>query len=330
MSFNATAIIAIMMSESASFSYLYEIARCLNKEFSLQAALKAALEKTVQLLELQTGWIWLMQENKSIYLAASYNLPPALRDSPEHLSGRCYCIEKYLSDRIGTAANISEIACTRLNKLHSGINDLKFHATVPIRILDQKVGLINLLSKEHQELSQSQLCILNTIGELIGIAIQRTRAQDARALSQGFDHVLQETLQRVFKPKLQKTLQDLEMTRSLIAKGDKVAALEKLGASTTQVAQLNTHLLHMLDESTDQQLQNKDSTSLPFPTVLTGRELELLMLVRKGYTNKQIAGSLFISERTVKFHMSSILLKLSAATRTEAVDIALKRGLMGF
>jgi two-component system, NarL family, sensor kinase len=72
------------MRNSDYFSYLYEIARCLNKEFSLSAALKIALEKSVELLELETGWIWLMQENKAVYLAASYNLPPALKDFPEN------------------------------------------------------------------------------------------------------------------------------------------------------------------------------------------------------------------------------------------------------
>lgn len=56
------------------------------------------------------------------------------------------------------------------------------------------------------------------------------------------------------------------------------------------------------------------------------RELEVLKLLAKGLKNKQIAGKLFISERTVKFHVSSILSKLGAKNRTEAVQIGVKRG----
>ena len=87
------------MSDKEYFSHLYEIASTLNREFSLPAALRVSLEKTVQLLNPETGWIWLVQTDvKSVYLAASYNLPPALSNHPGRLSGWCFCIEKYLSN----------------------------------------------------------------------------------------------------------------------------------------------------------------------------------------------------------------------------------------
>ena len=62
---------------------------------------------------------------------------------------------------------------------------------------------------------------------------------------------------------------------------------------------------------------------------LTTRELEVLALIKTGLTNARIGEQLFISERTVKFHVTAILSKLNANTRTEAVDIALKRGMLG-
>ena len=64
------------------------------------------------------------------------------------------------------------------------------------------------------------------------------------------------------------------------------------------------------------------------PLHLTKRELEVLSQLGKGLTNKDIAEALSISERTVKFHVSSILGKLNAENRTEAVSLALKRGLI--
>ncbi|WP_136465957.1 GAF domain-containing protein [Flagellimonas onchidii] len=168
------------MKDSDYFSYLYEIARLLNKEFSLRSALCKSLEQMVEILDLDTGWVWLTEaDNKSVYLAASYNLPPALSKHPERLSGGCFCINQYLSDDIDQPLNISEIACTRLKNINSGTEGLKFHATIPIIINDQKVGLINLLSKETRELSERELMVLNTISELVGTAVQRTRLQQS-------------------------------------------------------------------------------------------------------------------------------------------------------
>jgi DNA-binding NarL/FixJ family response regulator len=61
---------------------------------------------------------------------------------------------------------------------------------------------------------------------------------------------------------------------------------------------------------------------------LTPRELEVLGLVAQGMQNKEIAARLVITERTVKFYVSSILAKLGAGNRTEAVAIAAQRGLI--
>jgi DNA-binding NarL/FixJ family response regulator len=61
---------------------------------------------------------------------------------------------------------------------------------------------------------------------------------------------------------------------------------------------------------------------------LTGREQEVLQLLAEGKANKEIAAALVISERTVKFHVSSILSKLGAGNRTEAVRVAVQRGIV--
>jgi DNA-binding NarL/FixJ family response regulator len=61
---------------------------------------------------------------------------------------------------------------------------------------------------------------------------------------------------------------------------------------------------------------------------LTPRELEVLVLISEGLHNSEIAGRLFVTERTVKFHVSSILAKLGADNRTEAVALAARRGLI--
>lgn len=61
---------------------------------------------------------------------------------------------------------------------------------------------------------------------------------------------------------------------------------------------------------------------------LSGLELEVLKLIVDGTNNAAIAGKLFISERTVKPHVSSILSKLQLADRTQAAVYAWRRGVV--
>ena len=61
---------------------------------------------------------------------------------------------------------------------------------------------------------------------------------------------------------------------------------------------------------------------------LTARELEVLRMLAEGAANKAIAWKLNISEHTVKFHVASILTKLNASTRTEAVTRGIRTGLI--
>ncbi len=67
---------------------------------------------------------------------------------------------------------------------------------------------------------------------------------------------------------------------------------------------------------------------VPPMEALTERELEVLYLLAQGMPNKEIAAHLIISERTAKFHVSSIMGKLGATNRTEAVSLAAQRGLI--
>jgi DNA-binding NarL/FixJ family response regulator len=311
-----------MMNDKNYFSHLYEIASHLNKESSLYSALLKSLEKTVEILALETGWIWLTEpDNKSVYLAASYNLPPALGKHPERLSGWCYCINQYLSDDIDQAMNISEITCSRLKDISTGTKGLKFHAIIPIIINGQKVGLMNLLSKETRQLDEKELAILNTISELVGTAIQRTRLQQSNSNNNmSTEVVIHELLEQVFQPQIDAIISCLDNTNT---------NKDKVNEALKKAENLQKQLSILSKEAKAQKGTKIKTKEFLYPnSPLTKRELEVLTLIKKGLTNDKIGEQLFIAERTVKFHVTSILSKLNANTRTEAVDIGLKRGLL--
>jgi DNA-binding NarL/FixJ family response regulator len=79
---------------------------------------------------------------------------------------------------------------------------------------------------------------------------------------------------------------------------------------------------------TDDLIHSDDAEDGEFGEKLTPRELDVLELLTEGLSNKFIAERLGISDQTVKFHIASILGKLGAANRTDAVRRALRRGLI--
>lgn len=67
----------------------------------------------------------------------------------------------------------------------------------------------------------------------------------------------------------------------------------------------------------------------PGPAALTGREQQVLQMVARGRSNREIARSLGVSEKTVKTHVSSVLAKLGVQDRTQAAVYAVRHGLDG-
>ena len=95
-----------------------------------------------------------------------------------------------------------------------------------------------------------------------------------------------------------------------------------INESLTTRPKLAEHVLHQFQELYWR------SEAEAFLSPLTPRETEILDYIAKGYLNKQIAAELGISEQTIKNHVTSILRKLNANARTEAVVVAIKQGLI--
>ena len=84
----------------------------------------------------------------------------------------------------------------------------------------------------------------------------------------------------------------------------------------------------LLEPMIAQKLLRQVSQEGPADAALTPRELDVLRLLARGLQNKEIAIELGITGRTTKFHVGSLLRKLGAGNRTEAVAIAAQRGLI--
>src|SRR5690242_16821106 len=120
---------------------LNAIAEALNREVDLDRALQAALALVAELLDLQTGWIWLLnEETGEPYLAAAQNLPPALALNPRRMAGTCYCLDTFRKGGLEGAANVSVITCTRLQGLVD-TDGLRYHSSIPLYAHGKKLGV---------------------------------------------------------------------------------------------------------------------------------------------------------------------------------------------
>lgn len=167
-------------------SVLNAIARELNRSVDLSDALDFTLSRVAELLGLWTGWIWLMRDSEP-YLAATRNLPPVLENNPRLMDGAayCYCLDTYKKGDLSGAANVGVVSCSRLSKRMDGTDGLRHHASIPLysgENRDTKLGVMNVVSPDWRGLSPEDLQLLSTIGDLLGIAIERARlhAESAR------------------------------------------------------------------------------------------------------------------------------------------------------
>ena len=113
--------------------------------------------------------------------------------------------------------------------------------------------------------------------------------------------------------------------------GDQATAAEELRAAYEVAERLGAVPLAqaITDLARRARLSLPGVAAQPGPEdILTGRERDVLEQVALGRTNRQIGEELYISEKTVSVHVSRVMAKLGAASRTEAVAVAYDRGLL--
>ncbi len=176
-----------LLRSNRELAVLYTIAGHLNRKVDVYEALQEVLAQVTKLLGLQTGWVWLLDQQGEPYLAASQSLPPYLADHPERMRGYCLCLDTFLEGCLEGAANIDVFRCSRLKNAERAGDPsswgLRFHASVPIYAGGTPLGVLNVASEDWRELQPEELQLLHIIGDQIGLAIQRARlsAEHTRA-----------------------------------------------------------------------------------------------------------------------------------------------------
>jgi NarL family two-component system response regulator YdfI len=99
-------------------------------------------------------------------------------------------------------------------------------------------------------------------------------------------------------------------------------------AAATEAAAAGLVVVHPSEVETLLRTQATNDSSGVLPEMLTPREIEVLQLLAEGVGNKEIASRLGVSEHTVKFHVASIMGKLGAESRTEAVMLGIRHGII--
>ncbi len=104
----------------------------------------------------------------------------------------------------------------------------------------------------------------------------------------------------------------------------KNATREELVAAVRTVHRVEDRIVLSVSRSTAARLEGSERS------VLSGRELEVLLLISRAMSNSQVASRLHISEGTVKRHLTNIYAKLGVASRADAVKKALSSGLLTY
>jgi serine phosphatase RsbU (regulator of sigma subunit) len=163
---------------------LNQIAETLNQVVDVRSALDEALAKLVELMGLETGWIFLIdpgaQERwwgQGYVLAAHHNLPPALAsDSAEAWVGGCDC--QGLCNKGQLTGAYNEVRCSRLAEASGDRRGLTVHASTPLRSGGRTLGILNVAGPDWAAFSPQTLALLTNVGSQIGIALERARLYD--------------------------------------------------------------------------------------------------------------------------------------------------------
>ncbi len=168
----------------ADLQTLNQIAATLNSAANVSGVLGETLAQLVALLGLDTGWIFLRQPDaqerwagRGYQLVAHHQLPPALHpDSPAAWDKACDCQTLCNAGQLHAAYN--EVKCSRLAQVSGDRRGLVVHASVPLRVRDEVLGILNVAASDWEAFDERTLALLTNVGAQMGVALERARLYD--------------------------------------------------------------------------------------------------------------------------------------------------------
>ncbi|HEX8243221.1 MAG TPA: GAF domain-containing sensor histidine kinase [Longimicrobium sp.] len=224
-----------MVSDLAALTAL---AQALSRSADLAESLDAALATVAEVLGLETGWVWLLEEgDPEPRLAAARALPPALRDHPRAMHGDCHCLKTFRDGDLRGAANVNVVWCSRLEKVVRSDGDvgLHCHASVPLAVGSRHLGMLNVAAPDWRVLSEQELNLLTTAGALVSLTLERQRleAASARAAAAEERNLLAREIHDTLAQGLAALTMQLEVADSLAAGTDDARLAAAIARSLT-------------------------------------------------------------------------------------------------
>jgi two-component system NarL family sensor kinase len=158
------------------FATLKVIAETLNNGVSLRETLTGTLPLVIELLQLHTGWLFLLDEQDAFVLAAHHELPPALVSPGPAWVNTCEC--QRLARRGVLRHGAQVVECSRLRDATGDRQGLAYHASVPLIKGERLLGIMNVATPDWDVFTPQDIEILTAIGHQIASAIERTQLAD--------------------------------------------------------------------------------------------------------------------------------------------------------
>jgi serine phosphatase RsbU (regulator of sigma subunit) len=163
---------------------LNEIAETLNRAIDVRGALQDSLVRLIDLVGLETGWIFLKDPSaknrwagRGYSLVAHHNLPPALAlGKARAWKGGCQC--QTLCNNHELTRSYNEIRCSRLATAGGNRRGLVVHASTPLCSGDRIMGILNVAAPDWSAFSEEALVLLTNAGSQMGIALERAQLFD--------------------------------------------------------------------------------------------------------------------------------------------------------
>lgn len=162
------------LTEGQETILLKDIAEALNEANDITHAMDALLPRLSQVLGLTTAWAFRFDPARGTFVeVGASGLPPALAadDARALKSSWCECQDRLVKGRLDTAVNI--VRCSRLRDAVGDRQGLKFHASIPMRMKGNPLGILNVAASGARAFTGPALNLLRAIGYHVAVTIDR-------------------------------------------------------------------------------------------------------------------------------------------------------------